>query len=89
MRSYWFKAKKNGWGWTPATWQGWGILVLYIVSMIVIFYIVDQHSHSISDTLFTFLPLAGLLTVALILICYFTGENPQWFWGEKKQTDKE
>ena len=23
---YWFKAKTYGYGWTPATWQGWGII---------------------------------------------------------------
>ncbi len=27
---YWFKAKNYGWGWYPATWQGWLILAGFI-----------------------------------------------------------
>ena len=33
---YWFKRKLYGWGWTPATWQGWfaiGVYVLLILGL--------------------------------------------------------
>lgn len=28
---YWFARKTIGWGWTPATWQGWLVTALYVV----------------------------------------------------------
>ena len=30
-RGYWFKARLYGWGWTPATWQGWLVLAIWLV----------------------------------------------------------
>ena len=30
-QGYWFKAKLCGWGWTPAKWQGWLVIFLYIL----------------------------------------------------------
>jgi len=30
----WFKAKRYGWGWTPACWQGWLVLGVYFAVLI-------------------------------------------------------
>jgi len=27
-QGYWFKAKLYGWGWDPAIWQGWLVLLV-------------------------------------------------------------
>ena len=27
---YWFKRKWFGWGWTPATWEGWVATIIYV-----------------------------------------------------------
>ncbi|MDN0075220.1 hypothetical protein QU481_09995 [Crenobacter sp. SG2303] len=33
---YWFPAKRYGWGWgLPSTWQGWLVLGVYLVALIV------------------------------------------------------
>ena len=80
----WFKAKQYGWGWTPATWQGWAILVLYVLLIIHDFRRLDRLSHSVSDLLINFVPNTVILTLALIGICYLTGEPPKWQWGNKK-----
>jgi len=29
MRKLWFKSKTFGWRWTPATWEGWVIVIGY------------------------------------------------------------
>jgi uncharacterized membrane protein YhaH (DUF805 family) len=82
QNKYWFKRKLYGWGWTPARWQGWAVLVVWIAVNIFLFRRIDFASHSGSDTLISFtLPL--LISVAvLIAICYKTGESPRWQWGE-------
>lgn len=43
-KGYWFKAKPFGWGWTPATWQGWLIMVLYIALIVLL---ISLHEESI------------------------------------------
>ncbi len=82
MKKYWFKAKRYGWGWYPATWQGWLVLLGYFALLLVdatgknIF--VDQPS---SDKVLSFVIDAIILAVILIFVCYKTGEKPRWRWG--------
>ena len=81
----WFRRKSYGWGWTPVSWQGWLALVLYIAVNVLIFRLVDLHSHSNSDTLINFAPRFLLLTVGFYLICTFAGEKPKWQWGNHEK----
>jgi uncharacterized membrane protein YhaH (DUF805 family) len=81
----WFKAKQYGWGWYPVTWQGWAIIVMYVFAMITNALFIDSHTHSVSDALMVFLPNTYILTVFMIIICYATGEKPEWRWGKKQE----
>ena len=38
---YWFKRKLYGWGWTPARWQGWVVLVVYIIGVMAFAFTID------------------------------------------------
>jgi hypothetical protein len=79
---YWFRRKLYGWGWTPATWQGWATIALFLLLLIANAYRIDSASHSASDTLRPFLIHTFLMVLALIAVCYKTGESPRWQWGE-------
>jgi hypothetical protein len=78
---YWFKRKIWGWGWTPARWQGWVTLLVFVAILVWNAYRIDSMSHSASDTLINFIPQTVVLTLILIFICYKTGEKPKWQWG--------
>ncbi len=80
-KGYWFKRKLYGWGWTPARWQGWAVLALFIALMVWNFFRIDSNSHSVSDTLLNFIPETAVLVLILIAICAATGERPKWMWG--------
>ena len=80
---YWFKAKLYGWGWTPATWQGWLILCIYVGLVVLCALTIDDNSPA-REIVFTFILPVVLLTIALIRICYGTGEKPRWQWGPPK-----
>jgi len=80
----WFKAKNVGWGWYPSSWQGWIILFIYIVGLILIFpqpYLPQYLTGGV---------VVFCMTTLLIVICYKTGEKPEWRWGnwgkKKKST---
>ena len=81
-KKLWFKNKLYGWGWTPCSWEGWTVLFVYFVALVGIFVNVDHNSHSGSDTLIGISPHFIILTICLIIICYFTGEKPRWRWGK-------
>ncbi len=73
-KNLWFKSKKYGWGWTPATWQGWAIIIIY--TLLTIFILAIDPISWLSYVV-TF-----ILTLILLFICYKTGERPRWRWGK-------
>lgn len=70
----WFRRRRFGWGWSPATKEGWGVLLAYIL---VIFALNASLPHA--GTAF----FAGLIiaTITLVAICFAKGESPGWRWG--------
>ncbi len=85
VKKPWFKNKSYGWGWTPATWQGWLILALFVIYIVRDFMQIDARQHSGSDTLINFVPRVVLYVLILVIICTLTGEKPRWSWGKKKK----
>ena len=79
----WFKAKRWGWGWYPITWQGWGIIALYVFGLFSNVIFVNNHTHSNSDFLIQFFPQVLILTIFLIIICWATGEKLGWRWNNR------
>ena len=75
-RKPWFGPRRLfGWGWSPITWQGWGVIVLFIagVACAVIFL------HSVALILLA----EAVLIVALVVVCYLTSGPPTATWGKK------
>ena len=83
MKTLYFKRKTYGWGWTPVTWQGWGITIAYAVILIVLSSSVDWNNEKEIMLMFV-LPLI-ILTTAFVCIAYKTGEKPRWQWGNQKK----
>ncbi|WEN14451.1 hypothetical protein PY254_14605 [Rhodanobacter sp. AS-Z3] len=71
-RSYWFPAKRYGWGWgLPTRWQGWVCFAIYAggISLVMHFFRPVREPG-----LFT-LGIV-LLTLGLIAVCWLKGEPP-------------
>lgn len=87
-QGYWFKAKLYGWGWTPAKWQGWLVIFVYIALILTLVLnredAIPGNPDSGSNFLIFGLPII-LLTTLLIFICYKKGEKPRWQWGPYKK----
>ena len=80
---YWFKRKLYGWGWTPATWQGWSITLIYLGLVIAL--AISANNYTEFDAfLFKFIIPVVVLSAFLIHLCYARGEKPRWQWGVKK-----
>jgi hypothetical protein len=73
----WFPAKRYGWGWgLPSAWQGWIVLFIYLVLVFGGIPFVQ-----VSDGSFVYALYLVILTVALIAVCWLTGEPPRWRSG--------
>lgn len=75
-RPMWFKAKRYGYGWYPATWQGWLALLTWTVFFVGAYVRWDVGTH-----VWQFLADVALSTGALLWLCWYTGEKPRWRWG--------
>jgi hypothetical protein len=73
-RKYWFPAKRFGWGWgLPTAWQGWVVLAAYFALVIGAIPLI----HAAERTA-VYIAYVVLVTVALVLVCWVTGEPPRW-----------
>jgi uncharacterized membrane protein YhaH (DUF805 family) len=81
-KSYWFPAKRYGWGWgPPIRWQGWAVLLLWFAALLEGLYLLRHGRQQLP------LRLAFTLVMVLILtlVCYWKGEPPKWRWGDRSQ----
>ncbi len=87
-KGYWFKAKFYGWGWVPAKWQGWCVLLVYVALLVTLVVSREKdipgNPDSGSNFLIFALPII-VLTILLISICYWKGEKLRWQWGPGKK----
>ncbi len=76
-RTFWFPAKRYGWGWgPPVRWEGWAVLALYalLICLSAVLWLP-------SDSIAAFLLCTAGLTVALMMVCWIKGEPLRWRWG--------
>jgi hypothetical protein len=79
--TWWFPAKRYGWGWgVPTCWQGWAVLALYFVLLAGVIFTVRPEREP-----FHFVLAVTGLSAALVAVCWLKGEPPRWRWGEKKR----
>jgi len=79
LRKYWFPAKQYGWGWGfPATWQGWAVLVGYLLLLVAGFPLIALKVNVIFYVVYV-----DILSTILVIICWCTGEPTRWRWGKR------
>lgn len=94
MKKLWFKRKLYGWGWTPSSWEGWAVILLYMILVLGIplglafFFDADEYPNN--EVWFALAAILSpiLLTVLLVWISYKKGEKPKWQWGEREEGDE-
>lgn len=78
VKTYWFPAKRYGWGWgPPVAWQGWAVLIGFCVAVSVGIIRLGPRNVPACLLWVTAMPLL------LVFVCYLKGEPPRWRWGER------
>jgi hypothetical protein len=76
-KSYWFPAKRYGWGWgLPSVWQGWVVLLMYVAALAAANLFLSPVGNA--PAFYAWLVIA---TAALLLVCFLKGEPPRWRSG--------
>jgi hypothetical protein len=80
---YWFRAKRYGWGWTPATWQGWALLAVWaVVFTALVAGCAAAAEASMSALFIVLLVLTFASTLILVWLSWRHGEPARWRWGK-------
>lgn len=82
----WFRARRYGWGWTPATWQGWAVTAVYVAVVLTwTGYLLANpdvpRRWGGSAALIAAAPVL-VVSAALVVVCWIKGERPRWRWGK-------
>ncbi len=80
----WFKAKNYGYGWYPITWEGWTVIIIYILFIVYRGNTVNKMFDTESSFALRYSFEVIFATIPLILISYLKGEKASWRWGNKK-----
>ena len=83
-KKLWFVNKTYGWGWTPASWQGWVVTFVFVVLVALVASRVDDNASG-REVFVRFIIPTFALVIALYLVACRTGEKPRWQWGKKKE----
>lgn len=88
MAEYWFKRHRYGYGWTPATWQGWasvlGTLAVVIATATVLPAIAPRDAWWPAVIVLA-VSLVGVIVLVLVSITH--GPAPRWRWGRRSDDD--
>jgi len=68
MKKYWFKQKQTGYGFVPATWEGWTSTVITLVLIIIIGRVNNLFTATMTgDDVFQFLVDLVILVVLFVI----------------------
>jgi hypothetical protein len=80
----WFRAKTYGWGWTPASIEGWLVMALFVAGVVADVLLLKHRLGAGSPTSAwaIFFAVLAALVGALLAVGWMTGERPRWHWGD-------
>ena len=80
----WFRAKRLGWGWVPATWEGWLVVAFFVAWTVLPTMILAKLDGTWTPRLTaSWAAHAAVMTAALVGVCWRTGERPRWRWSAR------
>lgn len=88
-KQYWFKRRRYGWGWFPASWQGWAVFTVFIGVLVVsgLVLLPGAPRNQLTNNVLMFLAIMFTTVLVLIAVALVKGPKPHWRWGKKSSDD--
>lgn len=83
----WFGQKRYGWGWTPVTWQGWLVVIVFTSAFTLVSLPLKSAVYPLRYVTIIYLPSLVILFGFLFIFFTLTGERPTWRWGTRRKLD--
>lgn len=82
-KEIWFRRKRYGWGWYPASWKGWMVTFGYIVLVVAGAYGIPFFEAGNNTSLILIYLI--VISILFIAIAWKKGESLRWQWGDKRK----
>ena len=82
INKYWFKPKMFGYGSTPITWEGWALVIVFIIYLLAISQLLKEKHIVIYFVYF----IIGIIAI-FVVSKNRTKEEWDWNWGRKKDNN--
>jgi len=79
-KKIWFRRKRYGWGWVPASWEGWTSITIIIIAVLFVGRYLEDNA---SGEILAYLAMLAFFIVIIVGLGYMKGERPKWQWGKK------
>ena len=86
MSTYWFRPKRYGYGATPVTWQGWGVVfaAVAVIALAAVFFLGRHHPLGVPTLLAFFASEVVVLAVLWVIVRHKTEGEWRWRWGNRE-----
>jgi uncharacterized membrane protein YhaH (DUF805 family) len=84
---YWFKRRRYGCGWIPATREGWLIVLAFVGVLVVTAVIIDAVGAGDTASAVVFLAVVVVAVAGLVGVTLAKGPTPRWRWGRAPGDD--
>ena len=82
-KPYWFKRRSYGYGWTPISWQGWMVIGVFLVGLLIAVVLVENLLETERDQGLAIFLFTILWIPIFIYISAKKGPKARWQWGGK------
>ena len=83
-KKLWFKNKTYGYGWYPASIEGWMCIIVYVLFIALLSTSLGGDNVTVRGTVLPYFLYVVFATFLLIYTAYKHGEKPKWQWGKKE-----
>lgn len=87
MKKHWFKAKRYGWGWYPATVEGWLSIAIFLIAVTASGVLLQRYTRTEKEFITLFILSVFIQSAILVFVSFRTGEKPGWRWGNKPKDE--
>jgi drug/metabolite transporter (DMT)-like permease len=84
MSKRWFIAKRYGYGWYPATWEGWVVMGIFLAFVLCPIELITHSSPRESMPAILYIVYVFCLITILMWVCTKKGDPLGWRWGKRK-----
>jgi hypothetical protein len=78
----WFKARRYGYGLSPATWEGWLVVGITLAAVGAALLIASVATSSEGTFVAIVVPATFVIVAVFIVVAFAHGEKPRWRWGK-------